>query len=64
MRIKAWDRYLDRGELYRAINVPFPFHSLICRCVVVCFRGDAQIYSGTAEHIASAALHKSAIRGV
>lgn len=31
---------------------------------VVCFRGNAQIYSGTAEHIARAALHKSAVRGV
>lgn len=31
---------------------------------VVCFRGNAQIYSGTAEHVARAALHKSAVRGV
>lgn len=31
---------------------------------VVCFRGNAQIYSGTAEHVARPALHKSAVRGV
>lgn len=33
------------------------------RYVIACFRGDAQIYSGAAQHNASAALHKSAIRG-
>ncbi|KAL2737361.1 serine/threonine-protein kinase NLK isoform X1 [Vespula maculifrons] len=29
-----------------------------------CYRGDAQIYSGAAEHVARAALHKSAVRGI
>lgn len=37
---------------------------LIRRSHVVCFRGNAQIYSGTAEHVAGAAMHKSAVRGV
>lgn len=31
---------------------------------IACFRGNAQIYSGATEHVASAALHKSAIRGI
>lgn len=56
--------YLDYGKVLRAISILRLRHSLTCRYVVVCFRGDAQIYSGAAEHVASAALHKSAVRGV
>jgi len=52
------------GVANRAPSSAFRQSLTYCHGVVVCFRGDAQIYSGTAEHVASAALHKSAIRGV
>lgn len=56
---RPWKPISRRHQRFSA-----PSFSHMLALLIVCFRGNAQIYSRATEHVASAALHKSAIRGI